>query len=534
MKKRTWLVGIVLSLALGLAACGPGTAEPEEPPTQAPAIEEEATATEPMEEPSPMPAGPQGTLTVALSAEAESMDPFFVYQQAGRSVMEALFDTLVGRDFDGATVPGLATDWEIVDDTTLEFHLREGVTFHNGEPFTADAVKFTIERILDEEVNSALRSNYLSIESVEVVDDYTVRLSLAQPDGTIFDRLAELYILAPEYTQASGGEFIATNPVGTGPFSFVEWVPDDHVTLAANPDYYEGGWKGQPQVAEVVFRPITEASTRVSELIAGGVDIVQDLPPDQIEGVTQSGLEVSSSTTPNQTYVFVTADDPESPFSNQLVRQAINHAVDVETIVDSLFAGFGERIASPIGPASLGYSPDVEPYAYDPAQAQALLDEAGFGDGLSVTMDVTTADPLDPALAVAGQLSDVGIEVEIRELELAQFNDNWVSKAQSPMWRARWGSSPDPHSIELFSSCAGFITRYCNEEATELINAAKSTLDQQERAEIYSQLSQILHDDPVGIYLWTTTQHVGLSSEVQDFDPHVSLSIIVSGVSLDR
>ncbi len=504
-----WVLSMIVSLA---AACG------QRP---APMIEDKRL-------------GPQGALTIALSAEAESLDPYFVYQQAGASIVEALFDTLLSRGFDGEIVSGLAESWRILDNTTIELALRGGVSFHNGEPFNADSVKFSIERILDEELNSGLRSNYTFIESVSVVDELTVRLHLNRPDGTVFDRLTELYILPPGHTTEYGDEFIASNPVGTGPFKFVEWVRDDHLTLKANPDYWEGSWKGKPLVETVVFRPITEASTRVAELIVGGADIVQDLPPDQVRVVEQAGKRVSSSPTPNQTYFFVTADNPESPFNDVAVRRAINFAVDIESIIENLLGGYGVRIASPIGPSVLGYDPEVMPYRYDPVEARRLLAEAGYADGFSIVMDVATADMTDEALAVVGQLAEVGIRVQIRELELAQFNESWVSRSQSPIWRARWGTSPDPASIESFLSCEGSISRYCDAEITELIQEANSTLDQEERAGIYGQISRLTHENPVGIYGWTTTQLVGLASDVDGFRPHVSLAIIASNISLDR
>ena len=238
--------------------------------------------------------------------------------------MQAIFGTLVGQDYDGSLVPALAESWEIVDKTTLEFKLREGVQFHNGDPFNAEAVSFSIARVLDEELNSGLRSYFTSIEEVVIVDDYTLRLILNGPDGTIFGRLRSLYILPPGYVTEVGAAGVATDPVGTGPYRFVEWVSGDHVTLEANPDYWDGSFKGQPQIETLIFRPITEASTRVAELIAGGVDIIQDLPPDQIQAIEDAGRVTLSAVTPTLTYFLVTADDPESPFNDMRVRQAIN------------------------------------------------------------------------------------------------------------------------------------------------------------------------------------------------------------------
>jgi peptide/nickel transport system substrate-binding protein len=472
------------------------------------------------------------TLTVGLSADAESMDPFFVNQAAGWSVVHALYDHLIDRDFDGNLVPGLAESWTVVTPVTLEFNLRQGVTFHNGEPFDAESVKFSVERMLAKE-EAPNRNKFTSIDSVEIVDAYTVHFNLNKSDGTLFDSLtSRLAMLPPKYMAEVGDEGFAAAPVGTGPFSFVEWVPDDHVTLAANGNYWEGSYKGMPKVATVVVRPIPEDATRLAELQTGGIDIMQDLSSDQIAAVGTAGMIALPDETFQLAYVFFITDDESLPTYDVRVRRALNYAVDVNLIIETLLGGYGSRIGSPIGPGYLGYNPDVEPYAYDPEMAIELLTEAGYPNGFEVTMDISTSDRADTAEAVAGQLAEIGIDVTIREFDIGQYNQNWMDRTQSPLWRARWGNTPDPQSIGLFASCTGWISRYCNEEVTELLNAAQETLDQEERASSYSQASQLMHDDPLAIYLWTSTQIYGLNPRVRDFQPSPLLALIVSGVSV--
>jgi peptide/nickel transport system substrate-binding protein len=473
-----------------------------------------------------------GNLTVGLSADAESMDPFFVNQAAGWSVVHAIFDHLIERDFEGRLVPGLAESWTVVDDTTLEFHLRQGVSFHNGEPFSAEAVKFSVERMLDTE-DAPNRSKFTSIESVEVVDAHTVRLLLNQPDGTLFDSLtSRLAILPPGYFAEVGEEGLAEAPVGTGPFSFVEWMPDDHITLAANESYWEGSYKGQPGVETVILRPIPEGATRLAELQTEGIDIMQDLSSDQIAAAESAGMAVVPDETFQIAYVFFITDDESLPTYDVRVRQALNYAVDADAIIENLLGGYGTRVASPIGPGYLGYNPDVEPYPYDPERAKALLAEAGYPDGFETVMDISTADRSDTAEAVVGQLAEVGVDVTIQAFDLAQYNQNWMDREQSPLWRARWGNTPDPQSIGLFASCTGWISRYCNEEVTARLDGAQATLDQEERATLYSEASQLMHDDPLAIYLWTSTQIYGLNPRVEGFQPSPLLALVVSGISV--
>jgi peptide/nickel transport system substrate-binding protein len=206
----------------------------------------------------------------------------------------------------------------------------------------------------------------------------------------------------------------------------------------------------------------------------------------------------------------------------------------VDAIIENLLAGLGSRIASPIGPGYLGYNPDVAPYPYDPDMAKTLLAEAGYADGFETTLDTTTAGHTDVIDAVAGYLSEVGVTVEIQEYELGQFNQNWMDRAQSMLWAARWGNTPDPQSIELFASCNGWITRYCNEDVTMHLEAARDTLDQDERAEHYAAASELMNQEPLAIYLNTAAQIYGLGTGVKNFQPSPLLAIIVSGVSVSE
>jgi len=524
-------VVVVLAMVLGVVACAP---QPTPEPT-ATSVPPTATPVPPTATPVPPTPTPEPTeLRIGISLDVESMDPFFVNQAAGWSVVHALFDHLIERDFEGNIVPGLAESWSIVGPTVLEFVLRQDVTFHNGEPFNAEAVQFSVVRMLSEE-EAPNQGKFTSIisDSVDIVDDYTVRFNLSRPDGTLFDSLtSRLAMLPPKYFEEVGAEGFASAPVGTGPFKFVEWMPDDHVTLAANENYWEGSYKGQAQVDTVVFRPIPEAGTRAAELEAGGVDLIQDVLPDQIDDLEAAGLVVVPSEAFQLQYVFFTTDDETAPTYSVEVRQALNYAVDVDAIIENLLMGLGSRIASPIGPGYLGYNPDVEPYSYDPAKAKELLEAAGYADGFETTLDATSAGHTDVIDAVAGYLAEVGVQVTIQDYELGQFNQNWMERSQSMLWAARWGNTPDPQSIELFASCNGWITRYCNEEVTAELEAARDTLDQDQRAVHYAAASQLMHDDPLAIYMMTSAQIYGMSTSVSGFESSPLLAIIVSGVSV--
>ena len=238
------------------------------------------------------------TLVVDTTAEAESLDPALVTQFSGNSIMNSVFDSLVERDYTGALVPMLAESWSFPDPSTIEFKLRQGVSFHNGEPFNATSVKFSIDRLLDPELKSPLAGGWpKAFQSVEIVDDYTVRFHLSQPDATIFDALATSgAMLPPQYYGQNSEDVLSTKPVGSGPFTFVESVRDDHTTLARNPTYWGvDTYKGTPLVPTVVFRPVPDAGTRMADLLNGTADMIFDVSPDDLStlrGRASDGFQV--------------------------------------------------------------------------------------------------------------------------------------------------------------------------------------------------------------------------------------------------
>lgn len=507
---RIMLIALILLLS---AACAPATS------TSAPAA-----------------SGPTGKLVVAQTVDTQSLDPYLVQQVAGESVMKMIFDHLIERDYDGKLAPGLAEAWQIVDDKAIEFKLRQGVTFHNGEPCDAQAVKFSVERMLSPDLKSAFRGNFKAIKQVQAIDAQTVRLLLDQTDASILDNLsAQLAIVPPQYVKQVGDAEFARRPIGTGPFKFVEWVKDDHVTLEANSNYWNGSFKGKPLVQTVVFRPVPEAATRIAELKAGRADIVQDVPPDQVKALKDAGFEIVQKDAPQEAFVFFVSDVPGTPLADKRVRQAINYGVDVDGIIKNVLQGYATRIASPIGPLTLGYDPNVKPYPYDLAKAKALLNEAGYASGFDVLIDATSGDKTLTTEAVAGELAKLNIRATIRRLDLGTFNDNWGKKQTSPLIAARWSGLFDPaNALNFFAKSDGLLTRYKNAEADRLIAEGASTLDQNKRAQVYAQLSKVLNDDPLALYLWNTQNLYGLSKRVVGWRAHPRSYIAVSGVSVER
>jgi peptide/nickel transport system substrate-binding protein len=473
---------------------------------------------------SPVGAQPARTLVIDTTAEAESLDPALVSQASGFSVISSIFDNLVERDYDGTLVPMLAESWTLPDANTIEFKLRQGVSFHNGEPFNAAAVKYSIERLLDPALNSPLAAAWpKAFQGVEVVDDATVRFHLSQPDATIFDALAVGgTIVPPNYYASNSEDFLATHPVGTGPFKFVESVRDDHTTLAANPSYWGvDTYKGSPLVPTVVFRPVPNAGTRMADLLNGTADMIFDVAPDDL-GTLRSraddGFQVVVGNAAKLQFVEFMPKKATDPLADRRVRQALNMAVDVNAIVTNLFDGLGKRQSSPIMEGALGYDPSVPAYDFNPTFAKQLLADAGYPNGFNTTMDLASSDNPTEAQAVIGYLQQVGVTVQPKTLELATFNNNWSQDKSSDLRFARWGGLQDPAVFLNYTTlCGAYLGDEfaCDKDATALAKQAANTLDQGTRANLYAQAAHLLHDNPMAIYLANDVSIYGVGPRAQ-------------------
>lgn len=473
---------------------------------------------------------PVGVLYVGLKTDAESMDPYFVYHPSGFAVMEALFDSLVMADWDGRIVPHLAAAWEVESDTSIVFVLRDDVLFHNGEPFDAASVKYSIERVLNEELQSGLRPRFAAVEAVEIIDQRTVRLRLSHADSSLLWNLSVLAMLPAQYGQQVGAAGLARAPVGTGPFRFLQWVRDDHIALAANPDYFSGGVKGRPGVARVVFRVLPEDTTRVAELRTGGVHLIEKLPVDQVPIVESAGMLAVPAASGSFTVAWLVSD-AGGPLADPQVRRALNLAVNRDAIIASVYGGYAQPIAAPFTPMTLGYDPQIPPYDYDPVRAAELLAEEGYEDGFSVTLD-TSGDPTE-GLLVAAALDEIGVSTTVRQVEPAVFNANWTTGETSDIYVANWGAAGDPQQyLEMLVTSDGFLSRYANPELDELIAASAVTLDPEARDALLRRVQQVLHEDPAAIYLWSTADVYGLNPHVRGWRPHFTERLIISGVSL--
>lgn len=450
--------------------------------------------------PSAYAADPPGVLRVAIPWTPENLDPSMNLSSIRAQVGMSIFDSLVGRDPENRIVPELAESWKLLDDNTWQFRLRKGVVFHDGEPFNAEAVRFTVQRVLDPNQKSPNRANIAEISKIEVVDDFTVRLITRQPYAALLNRLIDFPILPPTYTAEKGDQNFAARPVGTGPFRFVELVRDDRMVVEA----FDGHWRGAPKIRRIIFRPIPEPFTRVAALRNGEVDLITNVPPNlarELERV--SGIKVSP--VPSTWIIYLGLNAFKKPLSDVRVRQALNYATDVDAIIKNVLEGNGRRTPGPFTPLMFGYDPNVKGYSYDPAKAKRLLAEAGYPDGLEITLDSPDGryqGDKEIAEALAGQWQKTGFKPKVQVAEWGAYFKRYLGKQFPDAYLLGLGG-PMQDADELYNlvSSKGRGLYYKNEKVDMLFDAGRSTMDPAKRRRIYSDLGKAMVEDATWVFL---------------------------------
>ena len=492
---------------------------------------------------------PPNVLVVGQIAEPASLDPHVSTAANDFRIAVNIYDGLV-RNKPGTLEiePALATDWTISEDgLEYTFNLREGVAFHDGTPFNAAAVKFNFDRMLDETHPFAstgpfpLSFFFSSVESVDVVDDLTVKFTLNEAFAPFMSNLASPtgLIVSPAAVEASGADY-GRNPVGTGPFKFEEWQSNTSVVASRNDNY----WDGAPALEAVIFRPITDANTRVAEMLSGGIDVLLETPPDNVAQFRgDANYTVVEAVGPHVWYVMLNAK--EGPFADVRVRQAVNYAVNKESLVNDVLQGTAEVSAGPIPPAfNWAYNAEVDPYPYDPEMAKKLLAEAG-AEGASLTFLVTEGgsgmlDPVPMGTAIQADLAAVGLNVEIQTYEwntfLSEVNPGLEGKAD--MAEMAWMTS-DPDTLPFLTlrtaawpAEGGFNSSYySNPEVDALLDQARVSTSAEERGELYKQVQAITHEDAPWLFVANWKQNAVVTSAVGDFELQPDFSLILRDVT---
>lgn len=474
----------------------------------------------------------QTTVTYIVNERADILgDPPRNVVFAEQYISKAMFEPLV-FDFDGRTgesgiVPALATHWEVIDDNTWHFFLREGVTFHNGEPFNAEAVKFSIERHLDPDFPSTDKFRDVPITEVNVIDELTVEFVTEVPVPILPQRLSRngAFIMAPGHYADLPLDEAAVSPVGTGPYKLEEFRRDDRVIMTRNEDWW--GWDENSNIDRLVIRMIPELSTAFSEVMSGNADIVR-ITPD-LADVVEADANVKLIVAPTLVRAVTIFNlDMYPELQDPRVRVALNLAIDREAMVDAFAFGRRELISTTlINPPHV--HPDLEPYPYDPERARELLTEAGYPDGFRIdTIDVMIPDSFEYSEAVAQFWGQVGVEVgEVRRLESSVMRERWAARTLSVAsfaWSAA-ENTPETDVWAVHDDRQTNSTHWVREDFLEAYREITQTVDPERRDELNRQMQEILYEDPPWVYLYLVPAAYAVTNRIQGYTPHPSLLV---------
>jgi peptide/nickel transport system substrate-binding protein len=460
-------------------------------------------------------------IVVGLGAEPRTMLGTTIVDWTTNNMLEHIYDRLLDRDAKTLKPkPMLATSWKVVNDTTWEFTLRPGVKFHNGESFTAHAVKATIDYALDPASKShyATSSYWKPVKEVQVVNDLTVRFVTDKPYPSLIDHasLTDLLVLPPKALKELGPQKLAEHPIGTGPFKFVEWRRDERLVVERNPDY----WQGPADVSRVTFRFIPEFSARLAALLSGEIDIMKDVPPHVIEAVERSGRAKLRSTVSSRINYLALVNLKPGPMQDVRIRRAMNHAVDVDELIAKVLKGHATRMCGPLAPPNADFA-KVECYKHDPARAQALFKEAGVDPAkLALTLDTPSGRyPLDKDVsqAIAAQLGKLGIKTSVVVNEWGTHLDKIKNRNTGDLFFLGWGPALyGQGTIEpLFMANQTYSSYGNNKLIDDKIARAIMLVEPKARAAAYAELCQIIRDEAPWVFLWQQHDLYGVASHVE-------------------
>lgn len=530
--RKSWIITTILIIASLLFTACPAPAAPAGGDAGAAPAGDAAAA----------PSDSGGTLIVGRGGDSVGLDSGTQTDGESARVISTIVDGLVALEGTSTKpIPWLAESWETEDSQTWTFHLRQGVKFHDGTPFNAEAVKWNMDRWRDAENEWRFGRTFeyydiefgtdLAIEEVNVVDEYTVELKLSAPSGVLLAKLAEHFVFgmnSPTAVQEQGDKYgtPAGTVVGTGRFKFVEWVPDDHITVERNEEW----WGGAPKLERIIFRSIPDNSARFAELQAGTIhqaDLAQtDLP------AAKEDANIVIYEKPALSTGYIAFQQCTEPFDKLEVRQAIAHAVNWAALIPAFYGDYGQLAGSFQPPAILGSNPDIQPFEYNPDKAKELLAAAGLPDGFETDFwyipVIRGYFPDSKAIgeAIAADLAKVGIKVNLQTEDWGAYLED-RNQGKFPMWMLGWGSDngdPDNYIGYHFAHPIGEPKPedcYSNDELAQLLIDGRTEADPAKREEIYKKAEELVHADVPRIpVVWTTSTTV-FRKEVQGYEPVV-------------
>ena len=473
-------------------------------------------------------------LDVAMSRETDFIDPIHTSSADSHLFGTLIFDTLMYADREtGEMLPSLATDWTWVDDTTVEFTLREGVTYQNGEPFNADDVVYTFGLLMD--MSNGFRQqeqDFGNITEVEKLGDYSVRITLGEPEPVFANLLASRIVIWPDQYTAEHGHLIhATEPVGTGPYALVSMTRGSDYMLEANPDYF-GGARPAPSIGNIRIRVIPETQTQIAEIASGGIDFAMNLNDSDLLALQgMPGIDVTYGQTTRSYFLSMETQQEEgNPMSNADVRRAISHAINKPDIVHGLISPEAAVLQTNCNPTQNYCLTDIEPtYGYDLEKARELMESAGYAEGFEVDL-IAESGLRSIAEALQGELAKINIQLDLDLKPLPAWRTEYIQH-ESEMSIVGWGNGVSAldvsNSLGIFFN--GSSTDYAYDpEIAAWTAEAMHTMDPAKREELYRNALTRINEEayvvplygPVAAYV--TSDDVMFEAPFIDF-PDLSL-----------
>jgi len=470
----------------------------------------------------PAAAADADTIVMALGVDQNTMDPHMHFERVGILMNINMYDSLLHKNTKLEYEPSLATAWKALNDTTWEFKLRQGVKFHNGDPFSAEDVKFTFDRVLDPATKSPQYGNVRAIKEVKIVDTHTVHLVTDKPFPLLLERVVFFPIIPKKHFEKVGAQaFRESAPVGTGPYKFVEWKRDQYLKL----ERFEEHWRGPAPIKTLIIRVIPETATQVAELKTGGVDIIRNLAPDLIPDL-KGHPNTYVSTAPILRTHYVMLDMREAPFTKKEARQAANYAIDRQAIIDKLMGGLGRMVPTVINPMAFGYDSTVEGYGYDAKKAKELLKQAGYPNGVDITLHIGTSEAFGRQLAeaITEMLTEVGLRTNLKIWDPGPaWNKFFQGEGKATNgFIGSWGyySTFDADAIlhPLYhTEPGGWVGKWYTRVPglDELIDEARSTLDKEKRTITYAKIQRLIKEEAPSIFLYHQHDMLGINKRVE-------------------
>lgn len=522
IRKRKWsiLLMMLLALSMVLAACagGGGTEESGKEGSKDKTDKSEGASGEDLD------------FVIATLSDAAKLDPHLTTDVPSYNVITNMLETLVKKNQDEEIVPGLATKWEKTDDVTWVFDLQEGVTFHDGEAFNAEAVKQNFERILDEDLAAPRAFIFEVITDIEVLDEHKIQFTteypfapllahLTHPVGSMVSpkSITEDYAAIEEGKEA--GSLINENPVGTGYFKFDNWKHGSEIKLVKNDDY----WGEKVNLNSVTFKAIPEGGTRLAELETGFAHLIEPVQPSEVgkvESLDNAHLDEKLSSSLN----YIGFNLEKEPFDKKEVRQAITMLINREEILSGIYEGFGIAADGPLPPGVFGHDENLKPLPYDPEKALELLKEAGYEDGFKTTIWTNdNQQRMDQAILIQNALKEANIEVAIEVVEWGAYlektangeHDMFILGLSNPVGDADYFLSQMFHSENKGAS--GNRSFYGNPEVDKLLEEARAEVDEEKRLALYAEIQGYLVDEAPVMYIQHQAYLSGVSNKVENY-----------------